>query len=187
MRSWVALCSLSAFLLGAAGTARAGFSAVKTTPYPGVSHVVYTDASVPLVVHVVTVDVTSQELYLSAPQLGPVLVDRVKRGPDKGAFRVDEVRSAVIYWERSQRNQAGELVNGQLWAELDVTPQTGRRTSAPERFRSLFREVEAWLKKTCRRSNPVGFLVGPAAARACKEGLVLREAGRHGGTIRPSR
>lgn len=65
MRSWVTLCSLSALLLGAAGTARAGFTTVKTTPYPGVTHVVYTDASVPLVVHVVTVDVTSQELYLS--------------------------------------------------------------------------------------------------------------------------
>ena len=70
MRSWVTLCSLSALLLGAAGTARAGFTTVKTTPYPGVTHVVYTDTSVPLVVHVVTVDVTSQELYLSTTLTG---------------------------------------------------------------------------------------------------------------------
>ena len=70
MRSWVTLCSLSALLLGAAGSARAGFTTVKTTPYPGVTHVVYTDASVPLVVHVVTVDITSQELYLSATLTG---------------------------------------------------------------------------------------------------------------------
>ncbi|HEX6837025.1 MAG TPA: phosphodiester glycosidase family protein [Polyangia bacterium] len=34
------------------------------------THVVYTDASVPLVVHVVIVDVTSQELYLSATLTG---------------------------------------------------------------------------------------------------------------------
>ncbi len=70
MRSWVTLCSLSALLLGAAGNARAGFTTVKTTPYPGVTHVVYTDTSVPLVVHVVTVDVTSQEIYLSATLTG---------------------------------------------------------------------------------------------------------------------
>ncbi len=128
-----------------------------------------------------------QELYLAAPELGPVLVDRVKRGPDKGAWRVDEVRSPVIFWERSGRNEEEELVAGQLWAELDVTPQTGRRTSAPERFRQLFEAVEDFLKKTCRRSDPVGFLVGPAAARAFKEGLVLREAGHRGDTVRPSR
>ncbi|HEX8950837.1 MAG TPA: phosphodiester glycosidase family protein [Polyangia bacterium] len=34
------------------------------------THAVYTDASVPLVVHVVTVDITSQELYLSATLTG---------------------------------------------------------------------------------------------------------------------
>jgi MYXO-CTERM domain-containing protein len=70
MRSWVTLCSLSALLLGAAGSARAGFTTVKTTPYPGVAHVVYTDASVPLVVHVVTVDVSSQEIFLSSTLTG---------------------------------------------------------------------------------------------------------------------
>jgi len=78
-------------------------------------------------------------------------------------------------------------VAGQLWAELDVTPETGRRTAAPDRFRRLYQEVEDWLKKTCRRSDPVGFLVGPAAARAFKEGLVLRTSGHHGHTVRPNR
>jgi len=66
MRSWVALCSLSALLLGAAGSARAGYTVTKTTPYPGVTHSVYTDASQPLVIHVVTVDVSSQEIFLSS-------------------------------------------------------------------------------------------------------------------------
>jgi hypothetical protein len=127
------------------------------------------------------------EVYLAAADFGPVLVDKVKRGPDKGAWRVDEVRSPVIFWERSTRNEEGELVSGQLWAELDVTPETGRRTGAPDRFRRLVQEVESWLKKTCRRSDPVGFLVGPAAARAFKEGLVLRQAGHRGETVRPSR
>ena len=127
------------------------------------------------------------EVYLAAADLGPVLVDKVKRGPDKGAWRVDEVRSPVIFWGRSVKNEDHELVAGQLWAELDVTPETGRRTAAPDRFRRLYQEVEDWLKKTCRRSDPVGFLVGPAAARAFKEGLVLRTSGHHGHTVRPNR
>jgi hypothetical protein len=67
------------------------------------------------------------ELYLAATDLGPVLVDKVKRGPDRGHLRVDEVRSPVVYWERSQLDEDGALLAGQLWAELDVTPQTGRR------------------------------------------------------------
>jgi hypothetical protein len=66
MRSWVTLCSLSALLLGAAGSARAGFTTTVTTPYAGVKHTVYTDASVPLVIHVVAVDVSSQEINLSS-------------------------------------------------------------------------------------------------------------------------
>ena len=66
MRSWVTLCSLSALLLGAAGSARAGFTTTATTPYPGVTHSVYADASVPLVVHVVALDVSSQEIHLSS-------------------------------------------------------------------------------------------------------------------------
>src|SRR5262245_59276597 len=66
MRSWVTLCSLSALLSGAAGTARAGYTKTVTTPYPGVTHTVYVDASVPIRLHVVAVDVTSQEIHLSA-------------------------------------------------------------------------------------------------------------------------
>jgi phosphodiester glycosidase len=66
MRSWVALCSFSAALLGAVGSARAGYITTVTTPYPGVTHTVYTDASVPVVVHVIAADVTSQEIHLSS-------------------------------------------------------------------------------------------------------------------------
>jgi len=134
-----------------------------------------------------SVDRLPPELYLAAVGIGPVLVDRVKRGPDRGAWRVDEVRSPVIFWERCATNEDGELLAGQLWAELDVTPETGRRTAAPDRLRRLFREMRDWLRKTCRRSEPVGYLIGPAAARAHREGLVLREPGHRGGTVRPYR
>lgn len=117
-----------------------------------------------------------EELYLAAAQVGNVLVDPVKRGPDKGFWHVDEVRSPVVYFERSRLNEEGELVSGSLWAELDVTPETGRKMSAPDQFRKIVLEIEQWLKKTCRGSEPKGFLVGPHAARLYKEGLVLRDS-----------
>jgi hypothetical protein len=73
-----------------------------------------------------------------------------------------------------------------MWAELDITPQTGRRDPVPDKFRRLFsEELLEWLKKTYRKSEPKGFFVGPAAARLFKEGLVLRDAEHRGGTIRP--
>src|SRR4051812_28267863 len=53
-----------------------------------------------------------EEVYLAAPEIGAVLVDQVKRGPDKGSWRVDEVRSPVIFWERCRRTEAGELLAG---------------------------------------------------------------------------
>ncbi len=124
-----------------------------------------------------------EALYLAASQLGPVLVDKVKRGPDKGAWRVDEVRSPVIYFERCRLNEDGELLSGKLWAELDVTPQTGRRDAAPDRFRRLYLELDEWVKKTYRKGVPKGFWVGPHAARRCKEGLVLRDSAHRGDTV----
>lgn len=124
-----------------------------------------------------------EDAYLAASEVGDVTVDKVKRGPDKGFWRVDEIRSPVIFYERSRKNEEGELLNGQLWAELDVTPQTGRRAAAPDRFRRLYLEIEGWVKKTFRRSDPAGYWVGPAAARAVKEGLVLRESKHRGDTV----
>jgi hypothetical protein len=125
--------------------------------------------------------------YLAASDINPVIVDKVKRGPDKGSWRVDEVRSPVIFYERCTTNEQGERLSGKLWAELDVTPQTGRRDPAPDLFRRRFLEVEEYFKKVCRRSDPQGFWIGPNAARAFKEGLVLRDSAHRGKTLRPFR
>ena len=126
-----------------------------------------------------------EDLYLVASEIGPAIVDKVKRGPDKGAWRIDEVRSPVIFLERCRKNEEGELLSGMLWAELDVTPQTGRKDAASDRFRSLFREILEHLKKTYRKGDPKDFLVGPKAARLFKEGLVLRDSAHRGGTVVP--
>lgn len=117
-----------------------------------------------------------EDVYFVASDIGPALVDKVKRGPDKGSWRIDEVRSPVFFWERSHLNEDGELVAGQLWAELDVTPQTGRRDAAPDRFRTRYLEIEEWIRRIFRKGDPKGFFIGPATARAVKEGsLKLRE------------
>ena len=116
-----------------------------------------------------------EDVYLVASDIGPALVDKVKKGPDKGFWRIDEVRSPVIFWERNQKDDDGALVSGQLWAELDVTQQTGRRQAAPDAFRARFLEIERWVKKTFRKSDPKGFWIGPQTARMVRDGLALKE------------
>ncbi|QDE92550.1 hypothetical protein BHS06_28215 [Myxococcus xanthus] len=126
-----------------------------------------------------------EDLYMVASELGAAIVDKVKRGPDKGYWRIDEVRSPVIFMERCRTNEEGELLSGKMWAELDITAQTGRKNAAPDKFRSLFLEVEEYIKKTYRKGDPKGFFVGPKTARLCKEGLVLRDSAFRGGTVLP--
>ena len=126
-----------------------------------------------------------EDLYLVAVSVVPANVDEVKRVPDKGFWRIDEVRSPVIFMERCRMNEEGELLSGQLWAEMEVTPQTGRKDAASDQFRRLYRELEEYLKKTFRKGDPKAFLVGPKAARLYKEGLVLRDSAHRGGTVVP--
>ncbi len=122
--------------------------------------------------------------YLAAERLGPVIVHPVKRGPDKGMLEIEEVPSPVFHYERSLRNEAGELVAGRLWAELDVTDDANDRRGKPHALRLLFEEVHQLFRKGWRRSDPKGFWVGPHAAAALKRGeLVLREAGHKGRVI----
>jgi len=130
-------------------------------------------------------DLPADDLYLVASGIRPAYVDKVKRGPDKGFWRIDEVRSPVVFMQRSFLNEDQELGSGKLWAELDITPQTGRRDAAPDQFRRLYMEIEEFIKKAFRRGDPKDFFVGPRAARLAKEGLVLRDSKFRGGTVVP--
>jgi hypothetical protein len=122
--------------------------------------------------------------YIAAERLGSVIVHPVKRGPDKGMLAVEEVPSPVFHYERSVPNDAGELVAGRLWAELDVTDDPEDRRGKPLALKALFDEVLQLFRKSWRRSDPKGFWVGPRAAGAWKRGeLVLREAGHKGRAI----
>ena len=129
-------------------------------------------------------ELPEDDLYLVATEIGAAAVDKVKRGPDKGFWRIDEVRSPVIYMQRSRINEDGELLSGKFWAELDITPQTGRKSAADDRFRRVFLEIEAWVKKTYRKGDPKDFWIGPRVARQLKEEhLVLRIDAHRGGTV----
>ncbi len=122
--------------------------------------------------------------YLAAERYGPVVVHPVKRGPDRGMLVIEEIPSPVFHYERSVLNDAGELVAGRLWAELDVTDDPSSKQGKHRALRAIFEDVHGWLRKTFRRSEPKGWWVGPAAARAVKsEGLVLREPGHKGRLI----
>jgi hypothetical protein len=122
--------------------------------------------------------------YLAAERFGPVIVHPVKRGPDKGMLKIEEIPSPVFHYERSLRNEAGELVAGRLWAELEVTDDANDRRGKPHALRLLFEDVHQLFRKSWRRSDPKGFWVGPHAAAALKRGeLVLREAGHKGRLI----
>ncbi len=123
--------------------------------------------------------------YLAAERLGPVVVRPVKRGPDRGMLEIEEVPSPVLHYERSLVAESGELVGGRLWAELDVTDDPGSRLGKPSGLRDLFDEIHRFFRKSFLRSDPKGWWIGPRAAAAAKrEGLVLREPGHRGGTVR---
>jgi len=119
--------------------------------------------------------------YLALEHLGPVIVHPVKRGPDKGLLEIEEVPSPVMHLERSVRNEAGELLAGRLWVELNLTDEATSQPGKPWALRGVFLELQAWCRKALRRSEPKGFWVGTRAAEAWKRReLLLREAGHKG-------
>jgi hypothetical protein len=122
--------------------------------------------------------------YIAAERLGPVIVHPVKRGPDKGMLVIEEIPSPVFHYERSLPNDAGELVAGRVWAELDVTDDVEDKRGKPLALKALFEEIHHFFRKSWRRSDPKGFWVGPHAGGAWKRReLTLRESGHKGREI----
>lgn len=121
--------------------------------------------------------------YLAMEDLAPVVVHPIKRGPDKGMLKIEEIPSPVFHYERSLPNEAGELVGGRLWAELIVTGATEDMKGKPRGLTRIFDELHDFFRKSWRRSNPKGYWIGPKAAEAVKRSnLVLREPGHKGRT-----
>ena len=140
---------------------------------PGWKPLRVTDANLPQLVE--------PAYYMAFEKVGTVVVHPIKRGPDKGMLKIEEVPSPVFHYERSVRNEADELVGGRLWAELIVTGASDDIRGKPRVLTGVFDELHGMFRKNWRRSDPKGYWVGPKAAEAVKrEGLVLREPGYKG-------
>lgn len=149
--------------------------------------VVPPDWRAPRVDEAVLENLTDPAWYLGVPSVGPITVDRVKRGPNKGKWMILEVVSPVIHYERSLLDEAGALRSGRLWAELDVSGDPHRRVQKSAAFEKVFRQIGELVARRARRSRPVGYLVLPDAVRLHQAGVELREAGRKGGLVQPYR
>jgi hypothetical protein len=118
--------------------------------------------------------------YLAA---GDVIAYPLKRGQNRGRWKIDEVKSPVVYFFRSQTDEEGQLRSGYFWVETETSGDQSRTGGKPSRFLHAVRELKDAVKSRFRRSSPVKgvvYLVGPAAARLAQSGTLLREAGRKG-------
>jgi hypothetical protein len=134
--------------------------------------------SAPLVTE--AVELVEPGYYFAA---GDVIGYPIKKGPDRGRWKIDEVASPVIYLSRSLPDEDGELRSGYLWAETETAGDNSRMGGKPARFTKAVREIQEMLKSRYRKSSPVKglvYLVGPAAARL---GTPLREEGRKGVSV----
>jgi len=108
----------------------------------------------------------------------------LKRGKDRGKWKIDEVASPVIFFSRSLPDEDGELRSGYFWAETEASGDNARIGGKPVRFLKAVRELQELIKSRYRKSSPVKgtiYLVGPACARA---GVPLREEGGRGEPVR---
>src|SRR5690349_13344885 len=76
--------------------------------------------------------------YLAA---GDVIGHQIKKGPDRGRFRIDAVASPVIYFSRSRVDEDGELRSGYFWAETEAHGDQARLGGKPGRFLSAVRQL----------------------------------------------
>ena len=115
--------------------------------------------------------------YLAA---GDVTGYPVKKGKERGRWKIDEVASPVIFFCRSLSDEQGELRSGYFWAETEAAGDNARTGGKPFTFLRAVRELQEIVKSRYRKSSPVHgltYLIGPACARA---GIALREEGRKG-------
>ena len=108
----------------------------------------------------------------------------IKKGKERGKWKIDEVASPVIYFSRSLPDEAGELRSGYFWAETEASGDNARTGGKPVVFLRAVRELHEMIKSRYRKSSPVRgltYFVGPSCAR---EGTRLREEGRKGEPVR---
>ena len=122
--------------------------------------------------------------------VGEVQGYAVKRGPGRGLWKIDEVKSPVIYFSRSMVDEDGALRSGYFWVDLETNGDNSRLGGKPAGLRRLLAELESYLKVRYRKSSPVKgqwYFIGPGAARLNQGGTTLRETGRKGKVVVPYR
>ena len=120
---------------------------------------------------------------------GPVEGYTIKRGKDRGLWKVDEVSSPVIYFSRSLPED-GELRSGYFWAESEAAGDNSRLGGKPGRFHTALHQLKEIVRSRFRKSSPIKgefYYLGQAAARLSDQGTKLRERGRKGQLVVPYR
>src|SRR5947207_8173840 len=118
--------------------------------------------------------------YLAA---GDVTGYPIKKGKDRGKWKIDEVISPVIYFSRSLRDEEEQLRSGYFWAETEAAGDNARTGGKPVAFLRAVRELQDLIKSRYRKSSPIHgltYFVGPACARMA---MPLREDGRQGESV----
>jgi hypothetical protein len=115
--------------------------------------------------------------YLAA---GDVTGYPIRKGKERGRWKIDEVVSPVIFFSRSLQDEDGELRSGYFWAETESAGDNARTGGKPVSFLRAVRDLSEMIKSRYRRSSPVHgvtYFIGPSCART---GAPLREEGRKG-------
>ena len=127
-----------------------------------------------------SVELADPAYYLAA---GDVTGYPIKKGKERGKWKIDEVISPVIYFSRSLRDEDGPLRSGYFWVETEAAGDNARTGGKPLPFLRAVRELQDLLKTRYRKSSPVHgltYFIGPTCARLR---LPLREEGRKGGPV----
>ena len=140
-----------------AGAARAAEVEATSTPYPGISHIVYSDIAIPARIHLIAIDLTSAEITLHATTEG-------ERGQTPSAF--------------SAQSGAQLVINGDYFSPLDFATAGLAMGEATLWSGSVDDDVSGFLRFD-RNGNsnhvtisPPEEVVDPAALAAGTQGVV---------------
>ena len=98
--------------------------------------------------------------YLAA---GDVTAYPLKRGQNRGRWKIDEVNSPVVYFARSLLDEEGQLRSGYFWAETETLGDQSRMGGKPSRF---LHAVRRWERLRWRGGHRGGS--APATRPCCR-------------------
>jgi hypothetical protein len=141
-----------------------------TTPYPGVTHTLYTDATVPVRAHLIAIDITSQEIHLYATQSaerGQTVSDFAQCGKGVAGCVTSDI-----------------AINGDLFAPLGFVPNglaIGETKAWPD---AMDNSTEGWLAfgrpmdiNQLTLSNPTDVMMPASTTEGAVGGRALLVSG----------